>query len=216
MQQEQLQQLHEVESRHPRHLMSYSHAPPASGSSSASAAAPPAAQPKDAGTYPEPGSRAGALPAAASAAAVAPTAAAPGERPVSGGGSGALQRVLLFERNGLQHGGFMVPTAAHGMINALSWSADSELLAVVVGPGGGEAAAAREAEEEQQPWAVQVRRACACRQLYLRARSDGMRAPGKICMPTCPLALLLCCTRSTPGTPHPPPKCPLPTPPTPL
>jgi hypothetical protein len=46
---------------------------------------------------------------------------------------------LLFERNGLQHGGFDVPPVrgdeAAAVVRDLIWSADSELLAVVLGPG---------------------------------------------------------------------------------
>lgn len=39
-------------------------------------------------------------------------------------------RVVLYETNGLEHGGFDVPTS--GTLTQLSWSSDSELLAVVL------------------------------------------------------------------------------------
>jgi pyruvate/2-oxoglutarate dehydrogenase complex dihydrolipoamide acyltransferase (E2) component len=51
------------------------------------------------------------------------------------GGSAAASAVLLFELNGLQHGGFEVPAAASGaasLVEQLAWSPDSEFLAVVL------------------------------------------------------------------------------------
>ncbi|KAK9834184.1 hypothetical protein WJX81_006434 [Elliptochloris bilobata] len=51
-----------------------------------------------------------------------------GEGRLSDPGSGGA-RVLLFERNGLQHGGFDLPTP--GEVTGLHWSPDSELLAVI-------------------------------------------------------------------------------------
>ncbi|KAL4852847.1 Elongator complex protein 1 [Chlorella vulgaris] len=51
------------------------------------------------------------------------------------GGSAAASAVLLFELNGLQHGGFEVPAAAGGaasLVEQLAWSPDSEFLAVVL------------------------------------------------------------------------------------
>ena len=38
--------------------------------------------------------------------------------------------MLLFERNGLQHGGFDVP--GRGVVTRLAWSSCSEVLAAVV------------------------------------------------------------------------------------
>ena len=58
-------------------------------------------------------------------------AAAPG----GADSAAAASCVLLFERNGLQHGGFDVPPAAAGgasAIEQLAWSPDSEFLAVVL------------------------------------------------------------------------------------
>ncbi|GAX74696.1 hypothetical protein CEUSTIGMA_g2144.t1 [Chlamydomonas eustigma] len=43
-------------------------------------------------------------------------------------------KVLMYERNGLPHGGFDVPTQS-GHIHSLQWSLDSELLAIVLNPG---------------------------------------------------------------------------------
>lgn len=65
-----------------------------------------------------------------------PTATAswqPNGRHLYVAGSG---RVVLFEANGLQHGGFdLPPTSCEGRaISGLSWSQDSECLAVVLGP----------------------------------------------------------------------------------
>jgi elongator complex protein 1 len=47
------------------------------------------------------------------------------------GAGAAPARVLLFERNGLQHGGFDV-AGQGGAVQALHWSPDSELLAAVL------------------------------------------------------------------------------------
>jgi elongator complex protein 1 len=54
--------------------------------------------------------------------------------PGGAAGSSACS-VLLFERNGLQHGGFELPPAAAasgGVIEQLAWSSDSEFLAIVL------------------------------------------------------------------------------------
>ncbi|CAG9461392.1 unnamed protein product [Pedinophyceae sp. YPF-701] len=48
---------------------------------------------------------------------------------VDGDGAG---HVLIYERNGLQHGGFTLPS--HGTVTQLQWSPDSELLAVASRP----------------------------------------------------------------------------------
>ncbi|KAI8469194.1 MAG: IKI3 family-domain-containing protein [Monoraphidium minutum] len=82
--------------------------------------------------------------------APAPAAAAgSGAGAVAGGGVDAaaaaaapqsVQRVVLYERNGLQHGGFDIPEVEGGrggVIWDLIWSPDSELLAVVLGPRSG-------------------------------------------------------------------------------
>ena len=53
-------------------------------------------------------------------------------------GPGAGCRVLLYERNGLQHGGFT--TRGSARVSALEWSPDSTLLCVVT-RGGEEAGA---------------------------------------------------------------------------
>lgn len=42
----------------------------------------------------------------------------------------ASNRVILYERNGLQHGGFEVPGG--GAVERMEWSRDSELLALVL------------------------------------------------------------------------------------
>lgn len=63
-----------------------------------------------------------------------------------------VQRVLLYERNGLQHGSFDVPCAPGACIHDMAWSMDSELLAVVLGPGKSCQAASCD-----QQWTVQVR-----------------------------------------------------------
>lgn len=42
----------------------------------------------------------------------------------------ASNRVVIYERNGLQHGGFDMPGG--GQVAGLAWSPDSQLLAVVV------------------------------------------------------------------------------------
>lgn len=60
------------------------------------------------------------------------------EREAAGGSSGAAAdrpaagAVLLFERNGLRHGGFELPAAEGACIEQLAWSPDSEFLAVVL------------------------------------------------------------------------------------
>ena len=54
--------------------------------------------------------------------------------PGGAAGSSACS-VLLFERNGLQHGGFELPPAATArgvVIEQLAWSPDSEFLAIVL------------------------------------------------------------------------------------
>jgi elongator complex protein 1 len=60
--------------------------------------------------------------------------AAAGGAAAAAAASGA---VLLFERNGLQHGSFELPAACAGSaIEQLAWSADSECLAVVLSEEG--------------------------------------------------------------------------------
>jgi hypothetical protein len=92
---------------------------------------------------------------------------------VDAAGGSWLQHVLLYECNGLQHGGFDVPTfsqtsssssSSNGLvIHALHWSSDSELLAVVLAPAGAgqqRAAAAGAAGDSScatHEWHVQVR-----------------------------------------------------------
>ncbi|KAF6250795.1 IKI3 family-domain-containing protein [Scenedesmus sp. NREL 46B-D3] len=83
-------------------------------------------------------------------------------------GGSWLQHVLLYERNGLQHGGFNVPTYSQAssssssglVIHALHWSSDSELLAVVLAPAGaGQQRAAGAAEDSSgatHEWHVQL------------------------------------------------------------
>jgi hypothetical protein len=93
---------------------------------------------------------------------------------VDAAGGSWLQHVLLYERNGLQHGGFDVPTYSQAgsssssssssglVIHALHWSSDSELLAVVLAPAGaGRQRAADESSNATHEWHVQVR-AWAC------------------------------------------------------
>jgi elongator complex protein 1 len=86
---------------------------------------------------------------------------------VHAAGGSWLQHVLLYERNGLQHGGFDVPTysqtssssSSSGLvIHALHWSSDSELLAVVLAPAGaGQQRAADDSSCATHEWHVQVR-----------------------------------------------------------
>lgn len=47
--------------------------------------------------------------------------------------------VILFERNGLHHGRFDVPCFGDGTIEAMRWSPDSQLLAVVLATGANDA-----------------------------------------------------------------------------
>lgn len=59
------------------------------------------------------------------------------QRRAEGGGGdaaalGSEAGVLLFERNGLQHGGFELPPSLGGAIEQLAWSPDSEFLAVLL------------------------------------------------------------------------------------
>ncbi|KAL4420046.1 hypothetical protein ABPG77_007485 [Micractinium sp. CCAP 211/92] len=60
------------------------------------------------------------------------------ERAAAGSGNGvaadrpAAGAVLLYERNGLRHGGFELPAAEGSCIEQLAWSPDSEFLAVVL------------------------------------------------------------------------------------
>jgi hypothetical protein len=117
------------------------------------------------------------------AAAASRLAAAGADAGAAGGPKGAaaaapapasLQRVVLFERNGLRHGGFDLPPAGAGggggaAVRGLAWSPDSELLAVVLGPpavaagGEGEATATAAATGGggggDGGWWVQVRAA---------------------------------------------------------
>ena len=107
---------------------------------------------------------AGASALAAAAAPDAEPAAAPLAAAAASDPQRRVRRVLLFERNGLAHGGFDLPECAPGgggggsggdaaTVRDLAWSPDSEILAVVLGPpppaadedsgdGGGAAAAA--------------------------------------------------------------------------
>lgn len=94
-------------------------------------------------------------------------------------GDGWMQHVLLYERNGLQHGGFDVPTYSNSsrpdtasgladssskqselVIQALHWSIDSELLAVVLAPadvGQQQISVAEESSSKTtHEWHVQV------------------------------------------------------------
>ncbi len=48
----------------------------------------------------------------------------------------AFNRIILYERNGLQHGGFDVPGS--GALAAMEWSRNSELLALVLREDGEE------------------------------------------------------------------------------
>lgn len=57
--------------------------------------------------------------------------AAEAEAEAQRAGAGAGHRVVLYERNGLQHGGFALPSLG-GEVAALAWSPDSEFLAVVL------------------------------------------------------------------------------------
>ncbi|KAG2445393.1 hypothetical protein HXX76_000015 [Chlamydomonas incerta] len=80
---------------------------------------------------------AGATAAAVSAGAPAPASAAvawggSGSSGSSSSASGAGPAVLMYERNGLRHGGFALPGSAP--VAGLAWSCDSELLAVVNAP----------------------------------------------------------------------------------
>jgi elongator complex protein 1 len=112
--------------------------------------------------------------AAAAAAGGASATATPQQQQqassvVHAAGGSWLQHVLLYERNGLQHGGFDVPTysqtsssSSSGLvIHALHWSSDSELLAVVLAPAGAgqqlSAGAADDSSFATHEWHVQVR-----------------------------------------------------------
>ncbi|KAG1673002.1 hypothetical protein FOA52_005932 [Chlamydomonas sp. UWO 241] len=68
-----------------------------------------------------------------------------GANPTDATAAPGQHRVLLFERNGLLHTGFDLPAvAARGpdsvaqRVSVLSWSPDSELLAVLLAPAGGD------------------------------------------------------------------------------
>jgi elongator complex protein 1 len=89
---------------------------------------------------------------------------------VDAAGGNWLQHVLLYERNGLQHGGFDVPTYSQAsssssssglVIHALHWSSDSELLAVVLAPAGAgrqkAAGAGDDSSSATHEWHLQVR-----------------------------------------------------------
>lgn len=89
---------------------------------------------------------------------------------------GWMQHVLLFERNGLQHGGFDVPTYSTSsssdlgndvgassrnnnlVIQAMHWSIDSELLAIVLAPvdAGQQQSSAADDSSATHEWHVQV------------------------------------------------------------
>lgn len=49
-------------------------------------------------------------------------------------GSDALapSKVFLYERNGLQHGEFVIPGSSNGIIERMEWSSDSKTLAIVL------------------------------------------------------------------------------------
>ncbi|PNH07535.1 Elongator complex protein 1 [Tetrabaena socialis] len=80
--------------------------------------------------------------AAADGAPAAPAAGAVAGEEVASGGGGACRSVLLYERNGLRHGGFDLPSTGQsppwrrtGPVCSMAWSCDSELLALVTSPG---------------------------------------------------------------------------------
>lgn len=50
---------------------------------------------------------------------------------------------MLYERNGLEHGGFDLPSP--GRLSSLAWSCDSELLAVVLRPAEADLDSSRQA-----------------------------------------------------------------------
>ncbi|KAG2431603.1 hypothetical protein HYH02_013296 [Chlamydomonas schloesseri] len=96
--------------------------------------------------------------AGATAAAVSAGAPAPSSAAVAWGGSGSSSSssssaagpaVLMYERNGLRHGGFSLPGSAP--VVGLAWSCDSELLAVVNAPGPAPAAAQAATVTQQAP-----------------------------------------------------------------
>jgi elongator complex protein 1 len=115
--------------------------------------------------------------AAATAARLRAAGRGAGGRGGAGGDSAAAlplqQRVVLFERNGLKHGGFDLPgdvpcsggggssgdsetsssSGSGAVVRDLQWSPDSELLAVVLGPPEG----AGDHSGSGGGWRVQVR-----------------------------------------------------------
>jgi hypothetical protein len=73
--------------------------------------------------------------------AVAAAAAASIEQQQQQADSTWQQHIIMYERNGLQHGGFDVPTFSDSsssssdvVVHSLHWSSDSRLLAVVLAP----------------------------------------------------------------------------------
>ncbi len=83
---------------------------------------------------------AAAVPIASSKAAVGAT----DKRSAASQTGAPTPRVMLMERNGLQHGGFDL--ACSGSIDSVTWSCDSEMLSVVQ----------RATQEENAPWLLQV------------------------------------------------------------
>ena len=66
----------------------------------------------------------------------------------------ASPHVMLYERNGLKHGGF--PLRARGPVAAMEWSSDSELLAVLQLVGGAARRGGEPCTGEQAEGGVQV------------------------------------------------------------
>jgi elongator complex protein 1 len=79
------------------------------------------------------------------------------------------QHILLYERNGLQHGGFDVPSASSScsissnsgcgsdvVIHSLHWSSDSRLLAVVMAPPAALQQQQQQGEAVPHEWRLQV------------------------------------------------------------
>ncbi|KXZ43844.1 hypothetical protein GPECTOR_79g123 [Gonium pectorale] len=70
------------------------------------------------------------------------------------GAAPACPAVLLYERNGLRHGGFTLPNAAP--LHSLAWSCDSELLSVLSAPGPAESTGAARPDGCCRDWVLQV------------------------------------------------------------
>ncbi|KAG2485392.1 hypothetical protein HYH03_015878 [Edaphochlamys debaryana] len=97
--------------------------------------------------------------AASVAAPAAVAKGAPGTKPpvlAAAGGGARSPAVLLYERNGLRHGGFPLPSCAP--VAALAWSPDSELLAVLTAPAPAEGAEGATGEGAEGPaeWCLQL------------------------------------------------------------